>query len=77
MTGFEVPEGEFYHLEVAGTEHVFASQQDAIDHLAENADTLDIDNLDVKLGRVETGDEWSIEGVAWQNIALQLLQADE
>jgi hypothetical protein len=77
MTGIEVPEGEFYHLEVGDTEYVFASQQDAIDHLAENADTLDLDNPDVKLGRVETGDEWSIEGVAWQNIALQLLQTNE
>jgi hypothetical protein len=77
MTGIEVPEGEFYHLEVADTEYVFASQQDAIDHLAENTDTLDLDNPDVKLGRVETGDEWSIEGVAWQNIALQLLQTNE
>jgi len=77
MSGIEVPGGEFYHLEIAATEYVFASQQDAIDHLAENADTLDLDNPDVKLGRVETGEEWSIEGVAWQNIALQLLQTNE
>jgi len=77
MSGIEVPKGEFYHLKVADAEYVFASQQGAIDHLAENAGALDLDDPDVKLVRVGTGEEWSIEGVAWQNIALQLLQTNE
>jgi len=77
LSGIEVPEGEFYHLELADTEFVFESQQDAIDYLAENADELNLDDLSVKLGRVKTGEEWAIEGVAWQNIAVQLLQTNE
>jgi len=73
----EVTDGTFYHLEVDDAEYVFGSQKAAIDHLATNADELDLDDPDVKLGCVESGDEWAIEGVAWQNIALQLLQTDE
>jgi len=73
----EVTGGTFYHLEFNDSEYVFRSQKAAINHLAANADELDLDDPDVKLGCVESGDEWAIEGVAWQNIALQLLQTDE
>jgi hypothetical protein len=72
--GIELSAGEFYHLHVGGTERVFAAQADAIEHLRDNAADLDLDDPDVRLAKVSTGDEWEIEPVAWQNIALQLLQ---
>lgn len=70
----ELGDGSFYHLRVGGTELVFEAQEDAIGHLSSNTDDLDLDDPDVRLAKVSTGDEWEIEPVAWQNIALQLLQ---
>src|SRR6056297_1944017 len=56
--GIELSGGEFYHLHVGGTERVFAAQADAIEHLRDNAADLDLDDPDVRLAKVSTGDEW-------------------
>lgn len=69
----DVEDGEFYHLEINGDESVFATQESAVDRLREMKDEIDLGDPDVRLAIVETGDEWSIEAVPWQNIALQLL----
>lgn len=69
----EVPDDGFYHIQVNGDEALFKSQQGAIEYLRERKDDIDLENPDVQLARVETGDEWAIEGLPWQNIALQLL----
>lgn len=69
----KVTDGTFYHLNINGEEAVFATQEGAVDHLSEHKDEIDLSDPDVRLAAVETGDEWAIEGVPWQNIALQLL----
>jgi len=71
--GLEVPEGVFYHIQVNGSEALFKDQERAIDYLRDHKDELDLDDPDVQLAKVETGEEWAIEGLPWQNIALQLL----
>jgi len=71
--GLEVPEDGFYHIQVNGSEKLFEEQEGAIEYLRERKDEIDIEDPNVQLARVETGDEWAIEGLPWQNIALQLL----
>lgn len=68
-----VTDGTFYHLDINGTEAVFATQEAAVEYLREHKDEIDLSDPDVRLAAVETGEEWAIEGVPWQNIALQLL----
>lgn len=68
-----VTDGTFYHLNIDGEEVVFETQEAAVEHLREHKDEIDLSDPDVRLAAVETGDEWAIEGVPWQNIALQLL----
>lgn len=68
-----VEDGTFYHLNIDGDETVFATQEDAVDYIREHKDDINLDDPDIRLAAVETGDEWAIEGVAWQTIALQLL----
>jgi hypothetical protein len=69
----EVTDSQFYHVEVNGDESVFQSQQEALDYLRESQDSIEASSSDVQLFSVETGEEWSIKEVPWQNIALQLL----
>jgi len=69
----DVTNGEFYHVEIDGGESIFQSQEEAIEYLGERKDSIDMDDPDVALATVETGEEWSIKEVPWRNIALQLL----
>jgi len=69
----ELEDGAFYHLDLNGDELVFGSQDAAVEHLRQQKDAIDLDDPDVTLALVETGDEWAIESVPWQTIALQLL----
>lgn len=71
--GIEIEDGEFYHLNIDDDETVFATQEEAVDHIREHKDDIDLEDPEIRLAAVETGDEWAIEGVAWQTIALQLL----
>jgi len=71
--GLEIPDGEFYHIQVNGTEALFETQNEAVEFLREHKDEIDLNEPDVQLACVETGEEWAIEGLPWQNIALQLL----
>lgn len=69
----QVDGGEFYHLSINGDEALFESRDDAVDHLRDHKDEIDTDDPAVTLAVVETGEEWAIESVPWQTIALQLL----
>lgn len=69
----QIDGGEFYHLKINEAEALFTSQEAAIEHLRENKEKIDLGDPDVQLAQVRTGEEWSIEGLPWQNIALQLL----
>jgi len=71
--GLEIPDGEFYHIQINGSEALFQEEAEAIEYLKQQKDEIDTDDPDVQLAKVETGDEWAIEGLAWQNIAIQLL----
>lgn len=71
--GIQIGDGEFYHLEIGDEESVFKKRENAVDHLRDNRDNIDLEDPDVSLAVVETGDEWTIEGLPWKNIALQLL----
>lgn len=73
MTRIDVSDGQFYHLTINGSESVFATQEEAVEYLRERKDNIDLEDPDVGLVTVETGQEWAIESVPWQTIALQLL----
>lgn len=71
--GIELSDSTFYHIQINGSEALFEEQEAAIEFLREHKESIELDEPDVQLAKVETGDEWAIEGLPWQNIALQLL----
>lgn len=73
MSKLEIDDGEFYHLQLNDREGLFENQAGAIEFLKQHSGELDLDDPDVQLAHVTTGEEWEIEGVPWQNIAVQLL----
>ena len=73
MSELVIKNGEFYHMQLNDREGLFETQSEAIEFLKKHSEELDLSNPDVQLAHVETGEEWAIEGVPWQNIAVQLL----
>jgi len=64
-----------YVAQFPGEDHVFATKDEAIDALQNNGDDIDPESEDVSIVEVDFSDEdWAVMELAWQEIALQLLQ---
>lgn len=66
--------GEFYLVELNGEQTLHTSRGDAIDHLKGSAGQLDPEGEDIEIVEVTvSGEDWQIKQLAWQKIALELL----
>mgnify|MGYP000264634157 CR=1 FL=1 len=67
----------FTVVTVAGQRYLYNNEDEAIDHLKENSDGIDVENSDVSVVEVEvTENDWKIAEMPWQQIALRLLQEE-
>jgi hypothetical protein len=71
----KVDDETLYVAEFPTEDHVFATREEAIDALRENGDDVDPENGDVSIVEVDfSDDDWAVMELAWQEIALSLLQ---
>lgn len=70
----EVLDDTFYMVQHSGEQTIHQTEDEAINHLREQADDVDPENEEVSVVRISVdGEDWTIAEMSWQNIALQLM----
>lgn len=73
----EIKNNEFFMVTVATGRHIYDDEESAINHLRTHSEGIDPKNNDINVVKVSIDSEdWTIKELPWQQIALQLLQAD-
>ncbi len=70
----KIDDDTFFMVKVPGSKTLHQSEDEAIDHLKENAGDLDPESDDVNVVRVAVDEgDWTIAEMSWQTIALQMM----
>lgn len=73
-----IDNGEFYLVELNDEQTIHNTRDSAIGHLKNNTGSLDSDGEGVEIIEVSVaGTDWQIKQLAWQKIALELLNGGE
>lgn len=74
----EVTGNEFYLIELPSGKTIHDTEEEAVNHLKDNANDIDPNAENISLLRINFDDEdWTIAEMSWQNIALRLMGGDE
>lgn len=70
----EIDNDTFYLVKLPDQKTLHSNEDDAINHLKQNAGGVDPESEEVSVVRVSVeGEDWTIAEMSWQSIALQLM----
>lgn len=70
----QIDDSTFHVVQTTETDHIVQSEAEAIDILQNGAVDVDPDGDDVSVIKVDyENDDWAIQSLPWQRIALKLL----
>ena len=73
----EIENGNFYYLELDGRDFIFSDYQEAVTEvkkLVAGDDMTGLDEDDIALFEVESGEEWQLKEISWLQFSLELMR---